>query len=150
MALPTGGAATNPSGPPRNPSGPPGGRFSSDRAGSFVFVRRIVVGTSEHAQDPRIPLGTLGLRSERSLNPSRPPNDPGSSSDAPEPTGSSSDDPDRPPAPQSTPRSASVLPIAHQGLLKAPDTYRQAPRHQATPQSTQQPTGAPPSHPVTP
>ncbi|KAA1087485.1 hypothetical protein PGT21_032483 [Puccinia graminis f. sp. tritici] len=105
---------------------------------------------SEHAQDPRIPLRTLGLRSERSLNPSRPSNDPGSWSDAPEPTGSSSDDPDRPPAPQSTPQSASVLPIAHQDLLKAPDAYRQAPRHQATPQSTQQPTGAPPSHPVTP
>ncbi|KAA1121809.1 hypothetical protein PGTUg99_031984 [Puccinia graminis f. sp. tritici] len=80
----------------------------------------------------------------------RPPNNPGLSLDAPEPTGLSSDDPDRSSAPQSTPQNASALPIAHRGLLKAPDTCRQAPEHQATPQSTQQPTGAPPSHPVTP
>ncbi|KAA1093602.1 hypothetical protein PGTUg99_006448 [Puccinia graminis f. sp. tritici] len=125
----------DPPGTPQAPQEVVFSRFSSDRAGSFVFFRRIVVGPSEHAQDPRISFGTLGLRSERFLDPPRPLNDSGSSSDAPEPTRLSSDDPERPPTPLDAPQGSRSLANVSQGPHSAPKRPRTPQRGPRTPET---------------
>ncbi|KAA1067099.1 hypothetical protein PGTUg99_011373 [Puccinia graminis f. sp. tritici] len=133
----------DPPGTPQAPQEVVFSRFSSDRTGSLVFFRRIVVGPSEHAQDPRILFGTLGLRSERFLDPPRPLNNSGLSLDTPESTGSLLDDPERPPTPLDAPQGSRSLANASRGprsAAKRPRTPQRGPR---TPETSPEPPKAP-------